>query len=105
MKKITLAAVVLATLLSTGCAVQKDWSATGGSKSDGTIKLSYQVGMFEAAEVSEEQGINLATKRCSAWGYTNAEAFGGSTQVCTSPSSSGCNIWLVTKEYQCTGGE
>lgn len=99
MKKIIFITLMVLTLSS--CATHKDWSATGGSKSDGTIKLSYQVGLFETAEVSEQQAVTLATKRCSAWGYTSAEAFGGVTKVCNSQSSSGCNSWIVTKEYQC----
>ncbi|KID56861.1 hypothetical protein JF50_13265 [Pseudoalteromonas luteoviolacea] len=96
--------VSLVALFATGCmSTQKDWSATGGSKSDGTVKLSYQYGLFESPTVNEEQAIRLASKRCQAWGYSSAEAFGGITKNCNSPSANGCNSWLVTKEYQCTG--
>lgn len=89
-------------LVTSGCAVQKDWQATGGSKSDGIVKLSYQYGGFEMPKVSEEQGLDIAKKRCAAWGYTNAEAFGGVTSQCNSMSASGCVSYFVTKEYQCT---
>ncbi|WP_454261926.1 YecR family lipoprotein [Pseudoxanthomonas mexicana] len=38
------------------------------------------------------------------WGYTGAEAFGGVTQQCNMPGGmGGCQRWLVTKEFQCTG--
>lgn len=87
----------------TGCAAPKNWAATGGSRADGTIKLSYEFGMFENPQVSEEQGTQLAAARCSSWGYKNAEPFGGATKTCTMMSSSGCSTWLVTKEYQCLG--
>lgn len=99
MRKIILIAALI--LTASGCATHKDWSATGGSKSDGTVELSYQVGLFEQAQVSEQQALGLAIKRCNAWGYTRAEAFGGVTKQCNNLSSSGCNSWLVTKEYQC----
>ncbi len=86
-----------------GCTAKKPWSATGGSRSDGVIKLSYEEAMFERVQVDRLQEIELAKKRCSAWGYNNAEAFGGITKVCNEPSSSGCVSWLITKEYQCLG--
>jgi len=79
------------------------YAATGGSRADGTVRLSYEVGMFEQAVVDEAQGLQLARQRCATWGYTGAEAFGGTTSQCTSMSTSGCSVTLVTKEYQCTG--
>lgn len=86
-----------------GCATTKTWSATGGSRSDGVIKLSYEYGLFEVPQVNEQQALELATTRCIAWGYSGSEAFGGQTQVCNNVSSGGCNRWLVTREYQCLG--
>ncbi|EHN8740343.1 hypothetical protein RJO42_004733, partial [Enterobacter hormaechei] len=47
--------------------------------------------------------VNHFTQRCAAWGYSGAEPFGGSTSVCSQPSSSGCMETMVTMEYQCTG--
>lgn len=96
-------AVGAALLTVAACATAKTYSATGGSRSDGTVRLSYEVGMFEQAVVDEAQGINVARQRCATWGYTGAEAFGGVTNQCTQMGSSGCLVTLVTKEYQCTG--
>ena len=87
----------------TGCATTKNWSATGGSRSDGVVKLSYEMGLFEQPQVNEQEGVNLAKQRCSSWGYNNSEAFGGLTKVCSESGSSGCTRWIVTKEYQCLG--
>ncbi|WP_366145496.1 YecR family lipoprotein [Methylovulum sp.] len=78
-------------------------SQQGGSRSDGTVKLSFEYGMFEVPKLDEQQGLSVAKQRCAAWGYTGTEPFGGSTKTCTSSSNSGCNRWLVTVEYQCTG--
>ena len=87
-----------------GCAVNKDWSATGGSRSDGVVRLSYEQREFEQPQLSEQQAINLATQRCKTWGYTGAEAFGGVTRRCNQGGGfGGCSQWLVTKEYQCLG--
>jgi hypothetical protein len=85
-----------------GCATVKTWQATGGSRSDGTVRLSYEYGMFESPTLTDN-GVRIATDRCKVWGYSGAEPFGGQTQVCNQFSSSGCMTWLVTKEFQCTG--
>jgi len=99
--KLALAGMVL--LVVGACATAKTWSATGGSRADGTVRLSYEVGMLEVPTIDEAQGIELAKQRCAVWGYSGAEAFGGTTSVCNAPSTSGCMSTLVTKEYQCTG--
>lgn len=102
MKKalIMLAAVVLLA----GCVTQKNWTATGGSRADATVKLSYEHSSFEQPQLNDAQAQTLAEARCKTWGYTGAEAFGGTTSVCNMPGGlGGCNRFLVTKEFQCTG--
>lgn len=97
--------VVLAAWLS-GCVTQKVLQATGGSRSDGTVKMSYQVGLFEKAQVDMNQGAMLAAQRCRAWGYSDAEPFGGSTSVCQQRNAYGnCLDAIVTIEYQCTNAQ
>ncbi len=104
MKKLMMAAALTAAVAGlAACATAKVYSATGGSRSDGVVRLSYEVGMFEVPTVDEAQGTQLALQRCRVWGYTGAEAFGGVTNQCTQMGSSGCMVTLVTKEYQCTG--
>lgn len=99
--KLALAGALGAALV--GCATQKAWQATGGSRADGTVRLSYQYGLFEMPELDHAAGDKLAIDRCRTWGYTGAEAFGGVTEQCNNFGSGQCNSWLVTKEYQCTG--
>jgi hypothetical protein len=96
--------IVLVILVTSGCAVQKQLIPTGGSRADGTVKLSYEYGLFEAPQLDAQQGLIAAKQRCSAWGYTNADPFGGSTQSCINSTRNGCNRWLVSIEYQCAGG-
>jgi|TARA_B100002003_G_C13653215_1_gene332222 uncharacterized protein YceK len=87
-----------------GCASVKTLQATGGSRADGTVELSYTYGMFEKPQVQWDQGLITATERCKAWGYQGAEAFGGTTSECQSYNGYGnCVRWLVTVKYQCIG--
>lgn len=87
-----------------GCATPMNYMATGGSRSDGTVKLSYQYGGFQKPVVDAQQGIELAKSKCAAWGYTGAEPFGGQVRNCTAYNQYGCIQFLVTAEFQCIGG-
>jgi hypothetical protein len=84
-----------------GCASVKTLQATGGSRSDGTVELSYEYGSLEAPQVQWEQGLVTARERCAAWGYSDAEAFGGHKSTCQEPSRWGCSRHFVTMTYQC----
>ncbi|MES2295473.1 MAG: YecR family lipoprotein [Pseudomonadota bacterium] len=97
------AGIVAATFILQGCAVQKTLEATGGSRSDGTVKFSYEFGMFQIPSVDIAQGTASAEKRCAAWGYTGAEPFGGQTRTCNGYENGSCNHCLVTDAFQCTG--
>jgi len=96
--------VCLSSYLS-GCAVQKQLVPTGGSRADGTIKLSYEFGLFEQPVLDPHQGYAAAKQRCNAWGYTDTEAFGGQMTQCINFNQHGCNRWMATVEYQCTGAK
>jgi hypothetical protein len=102
MKRAFFVAIAILELL--GCATTKDWAATGGSRSDGTVKLSYQYSMFESPNVNMTQASNIAVVKCGAWGYSGAEAFGGEIRECTGRNGYGnCVEWNVSAEYQCLG--
>jgi hypothetical protein len=94
--------IVGVAIVLTACATNKDWAATGGSKSDGVVRLSYELAELETPILNEKQAIDLATKRCQSWGYKGAEAFGGTTRQCVTRGGLGCALMQVTKEYQCT---
>ncbi|WP_430389191.1 YecR family lipoprotein [Dyella sp. 20L07] len=98
------AVVVVAMILISGCATQKEWLVTGGSRADGVVRLSYQSNEFQRPKVSKEQADQLAEQKCTAWGYKGAESFGSqSTQCETRRGFGSCGDRLVTVEYQCTG--
>src|SRR6185437_824607 len=102
--KISKLAVLTAALLVTACATQKVLVPVGGSRADGTVNLSYEYGIFEAPHVDVAQAQATATARCTAWGYTGAEPFGGQMSKCEAFNGYGsCMRYLVTVTYQCTG--
>lgn len=103
MKRVFLAAGA-ALLLASGCTVQKEMVPTGGSRSDGTVNLSYEYGLFERPQVNASQAEASAQQRCEVWGYTGAEPFGGALTRCEAMNGYGeCLRTLVTVTYQCTG--
>ena len=87
-----------------GCATVSQMTATGGSKADGIVRLSYEAGALNKVRIDEADALRTAQARCRTWGYKDAEAFGGVTRQCQSSGLYGCNRWFVTKEYQCLGG-
>ena len=102
MKSMMIAACA-ATVALSGCAVQKTLTPIGGSRSDGIVRMAFTVGMFEKPVVNGAQAAATARQRCAAWGYSDAEPFGGQTTQCINGTYQGCNQWQVTVEYQCTG--
>jgi len=101
--RLSIAVAAAFALSMSGCAVQKTLTPIGGSRSDGVVKLAFTVDMFEKPVVDEQQGASAARQRCSAWGYSDAEPFGGRNVQCINSTYQGCNQWQVTVEYQCTG--
>ena len=99
--------VSLSVTVFAGCMkrVSKNWAATGGSRSDATVRMSYEHSLYEIPEVNEQEALNLARARCKSWGYQDAEAFGGVMKICNGGRDGwgNCMNWLVTKEYQCLG--
>ncbi|WP_312977478.1 YecR family lipoprotein [Stutzerimonas nitrititolerans] len=95
----TLAAVAL-----TGCAVNKDFYAMGGSRADGTVDMAYDFAQFEEAVINHQQAATIAKQKCGVWGYDNAEPFGGQTTNCYQRNGWGtCIAGQVVIKYQCVG--
>jgi hypothetical protein len=99
-----LAAIAVIMSLSTGCAVKKDFYATGGSRADGTVDMAYDFAQFEQPVVNPSQAQSIAQQKCSVWGYREAEAFGGKTTNCNQRDGWGnCVAGQVVIKYQCIG--
>jgi len=94
--------IFLPFLTFAACEVAKTPVPTGGSKSDGLVEVSYDVGPYEVPLVDWDAAQASATKRCNAWGYPKADPFEGVKKQCAQFTYSGCNVQTVTRTYQCT---
>ncbi|ODA67638.1 hypothetical protein A7A08_01673 [Methyloligella halotolerans] len=86
-----------------GCATHPELAATGGSRADGTVVLSYSYPALLVPKVEPGEGLDLARQRCQAWGYPDASAFGGQKKTCQDGNMYGCQVFNVDLTYQCTG--
>lgn len=84
-----------------GCSAQKHWVAEGGSY--GIVRLAYHHHWLERPWAEEEEANQLAQKRCAAWGFQGVEPFGVEAKRCIQMASNGCDVWQVSREWQCTG--
>jgi len=92
-----------ALLLSLGaCATSQKWTVTGVDRTDGVVKVSYEYPEFQQPEVSDAQAMKIAMGRCSGLGYDAARPIPGQTRQCSNMEGANCNLWTVTREYQCT---
>lgn len=90
-------------LALTGCATSSHWAAAGGNKDLGLVRLSYEFAGQEPA-MNVAQAMSIAANRCNTWGFDRAEPIPGIVRDCTSVDGSRCELWKVTREYQCEKG-
>lgn len=102
MNKLNLLILCLALGL-TGCATVTDMHATGGSKSDGIVEMSYEYQPMQRVNIDKDKALQSAIKRCQSWGYQTAEAFDAGQRSCVWGDFLGCNQFKVTYQYQCLG--
>lgn len=100
MRKIGVAIILIGTLA--GCEVEKTPVPTDGSKADGSVVLSYQVGPYEIPKVDWTAAQTNAVQRCRAWGYSSADAFDGNVRRCEASDIYGsCTMTTISRTYQC----
>lgn len=99
MKKIL---IVLITIALSSCATVETPIPISGSKSDGTVTLAYQYGAFEEPVIDWNSTNIKAKERCKAWGYHNAQPFGGNQSSCIAYNQYGCVQEQVNIMYQCS---
>lgn len=94
---------LLAIVALTGCiSTPMQWGASGGSRADGIVELSYTYNYMQKPITSEVQGRLRAAQMCLAWGYVNGvEPMDVDERKCESSSYNGCDLWRVTRKYQC----
>ena len=85
-----------------GCATTPHWGVSGADREHGVVRLSYEYPEFHQPALSDEQALQAAVNRCNGWGYDKAEPIDGQLRQCSNMNGSNCNLWMVTREYQCT---
>jgi hypothetical protein len=104
MTLIKLLSIAYLSVILVGCASQKTLVPVSGSRADGTVVFAYEFGLFERPVVDYNSAKASAKQRCSAWGYTDAEPFGGQQSRCLAFNGYGnCVRNQVLVTYQCTG--
>jgi hypothetical protein len=83
------------------CATSERWSPAGGDRETGIVKVSYEHGDEAEPDLSEAQADQMADNRCKTWGYRDAELIPGLLRSCTNEEGNRCELWKVTREYQC----
>jgi hypothetical protein len=86
------------------CATSQHWSPAGGDRETGIVKVSYEHEGQAEPDLSESQADRMADDRCRTWGYRDAELIPGLLRSCTNESGNRCELWKVTREYQCQNG-
>jgi hypothetical protein len=95
--------VILPVLALTACATTREWSASGGNRNEGIVKLSYQYPQFQQPALSDAKAAQLAENRCNVWGFARADVIPGQVRECSETDGGDCTLWTVTREYQCSG--
>ena len=88
-----------------GCASTERWSPAGGNREEGVVRVSYEYPEFQQPQVSDAQAQKVALGRCNAWGYRSAEPKAGQVRQCANMDKGNCDLWTVTREFQCGNGE
>ena len=87
------------------CATPEKWTPSGGSRETGVVRVSYEYPEFQQPDVSDAQAAQLALNRCNAWGYRQAQPIAGQIRQCANMDKGNCDLWSVTREFQCTNGD
>jgi hypothetical protein len=87
------------------CASTQKWSSTGGNRETGVVRVSYEYPEFEQPLMSDAEAQKVALGRCNAWGFRTAEPKAGQIRQCANMDKGNCDLWSVTREYQCGNDE
>jgi hypothetical protein len=97
--------ILVPTILVLGlsaCVGARQWTATGGNKEAGLVRVSYQYSEFHQPDLSDVQARGLAENRCASWGFKRAEPVAGLVRECSNMEAGNCDLWTVTREFQCS---
>jgi hypothetical protein len=90
-------------LAMTACASAPQWNPSNSSRELAVARVSYEYARAHEPTLSDMQAVELAQNRCQAWGYSRAEMIPGELRDCSVKDEGSCELWKVTREYQCSG--
>lgn len=96
-------AILIPILLAAGCATSQQWNPSNSSRELAVARVSYEYVKFHEPSLSDAQAEQLAVNRCNTWGYSSAEMIPGELRDCSAMDGSSCELWKITREYQCKG--
>lgn len=92
--------LVIAVMAISGCTMRKASPyAISGSRADGNVLMGYDAGLF-ITPPSTHSMRSIAHQKCKAWGYSNAQAFGGQRKNCKDRE---CYNYQAEVSFQCLG--
>ena len=102
--KVSAALALLLNLVA--CATTEHLAVSSADRANAVVRISYEYPEFQEPELSDpklndEKAMKLALARCEGWGFDRAEPIAGKLRQCSNMNGSNCDLWTVTREYQC----
>lgn len=94
--------LLIATLLLSGCAINKTPEIVNADPTAGVVRLGYSLLPPNSGKVDPVQTQATAVQQCQKWGYSAALPY-GETKTCTVFSGPQCLNYDVLLDYQCRG--
>jgi hypothetical protein len=85
------------------CASAPHWNPSNSSRELGVVRVAYEYPRSQEPTMSDAQAVQLAQSRCSTWGYARAQMIPGELRDCSVKDGESCELWKITREYQCEG--
>jgi hypothetical protein len=95
--------ILVPVLFLAACATQPTWSPSSSNRVLGVARVAYEYSPVDEPTMSDAQAEQLASSRCAAWGYARAEMIPGELRDCSVGKNDSCDLWKITREYQCAG--
>jgi hypothetical protein len=102
MKHTRLISFLLLATSFAGCATSQHWAVSAAERDEGLVRVSYEFPEDRDPALSDAAATRLALQRCAGWGYDDAEPIAGQLRQCSNMDRGNCDLWKVTREYQCT---
>jgi hypothetical protein len=100
---LTKLAILPVFLAMAACASAPQWNPSNSSRDLAVARVAYEYASTHEPALSDLKALELAQNRCNTWGYTKAEMIPGELRDCSVKEEGSCELWKITREYQCSG--